>query len=115
MHNMESVSFFAGKIHSPVAMQFPVRYNPSMDKLTWSKLFEVNGRANGEMLQSYLRAHGIDTEIFYEAIDVYRTGITFGRVQIFVPNDQLKDAQKLYAKTGWNMDIADDVAEGDEE
>ena len=87
-----------------------------MHNLTWSKLFEVNGRANAEMIQSYLKANGIDTEIFYEAIDIYRTGITFGRVQIFVPGSLLKKAQKLYEQSGWEMEVQEDVddADGDE-
>ena len=85
-----------------------------MGKLSWTKIFEVNGRMNAELIQSCFEAYGIDTEIFYEAIDLYRTGNMFGRVQIFVPIALLDKAWMVYEESGWNMAITD-AADDDEE
>ena len=69
-----------------------------MDELTWTKLTEVYGRMDAELIESYLEAHGIDVELFQEAVGhhIYPTTIDgLGRVQIFVQKENLVEAQKL--------------------
>lgn len=69
-----------------------------MDELTWAKLTEVYGRMDAELIESYLEAHGIDVELFQEAVGhhIYPTTIDgLGRVQIFVQKENLVEAQKL--------------------
>ncbi len=71
-----------------------------MDELKWEVLVEVQGRLEADLLQSYLEAYGIHTEIFQESVGhnafpVMVDGL--GRVQIFVSKEQLNEARKLLA------------------
>jgi hypothetical protein len=71
-----------------------------MDELKWELLVEVQGRLEADLLQSYLEAYGIQTEIFQESVGhnafpVMVDGL--GRVQIFVSKEQLNEARKLLA------------------
>lgn len=71
-----------------------------MENLTWELLTETNGRLQADLLKSYLQAEGIDVELFQEAIGhhIYPVMIDgLGRVQIFVPKSQLKQAKELLA------------------
>jgi hypothetical protein len=69
-----------------------------MDELKWELLVEVQGRLEANLIQSYLEAQGISTELFQEAvghhiIPVITDGL--GRVQIFVPKEKAREAHKL--------------------
>lgn len=69
-----------------------------MDELKWKMLTEVQGRLEAEFIKSYLEASGIDVELFQESVGHHIYPVTIdglGRVQIFVPKDQAKDAQQL--------------------
>ena len=69
-----------------------------MDELTWAKLTEVYGRMAADLIESYLEAHGIDVELFQEAVGhhIYPTAIDgMGRVQIFVEKENLRQAREL--------------------
>jgi hypothetical protein len=71
-----------------------------MDELKWEVLVEVQGRLEADLLQSYLEAYGIQTEIFQESVGHSAFPVTIdglGRVQIFVPKEQLDEARKLLA------------------
>ena len=72
-----------------------------MDELKWEVLVEVQGRLEADLLQSYLEAYGIQTEIFQESVGhnafpVMIDGL--GRVQIFVSKEQIKEASRLIAE-----------------
>ncbi|MFH2102660.1 MAG: hypothetical protein ABIJ39_04810 [Chloroflexota bacterium] len=70
-----------------------------MDKLTWEKLADVYGRIDAEVLASYLRAEGIDVELFQEAVGHHVFPVTIdglGRVQVFVPKINIVQARELY-------------------
>lgn len=69
-----------------------------MDELKYENLIEVNGRLEGEMIESYLEAHGIDVELVQESIGHSAYPVTvdgLGRVQIFVPKARLAEAREL--------------------
>ena len=70
-----------------------------MDELKWELLAEIQGRVGAEIFKSYLIANGIDdVEMFQEALGqhIYPTALDIlGRVQIFVPKEQIEDAHKL--------------------
>ncbi len=69
-----------------------------MDQLTWAKLTEVYGRLDADLIQSYLEAEGIETELFQEAVGhhIYPTTIDgLGKVQIFVRKENLEEARQL--------------------
>ena len=78
-----------------------------MTESKWAKLIEVGNQMHADLVESYLKAHGIATELVQESYE--RTTFGFGLLgaQILVPNFQLKEAQKLYAKSGWNFDITE--------
>jgi hypothetical protein len=70
-----------------------------MDKLKWELLAEVFGRMEAELIESYLEAHGIAVELFQEAIGhhIYPTTLDgMGRVQIFVPKENAREAHSLF-------------------
>ena len=69
--------------------------------MKWELLVEVQGRLEADLLQSYLEAYGIQTEIFQESVGhnafpVMIDGL--GRVQIFVSKEQIKEASRLIAE-----------------
>ena len=70
-----------------------------MDELKWDLLTEVQGRAEAEVLKTFLIANGIeDVELFQESLGqhIYPTTLDIlGNVQIYVPNAQRLEAQKL--------------------
>lgn len=87
-----------------------------MKDIYWVKLMEVFERSHADLLESYFKAHGIKTQIIQEAYYEYQIGgAAFGSIQILVPNDQLKEARKLYAESGWDFDTSEGDMENEEE
>ncbi|MCL4268568.1 MAG: DUF2007 domain-containing protein [Anaerolineales bacterium] len=69
-----------------------------MNKMKYELLTELTSRLEADLLESYLEANGIDVELFQESIgqNIYPVTIDMlGHVQVFVPKDKLKQAQKL--------------------
>ena len=69
-----------------------------MDELKWAKLTEVYGRMDADLIESYLKANGIDVELFQEAVGhtIYPTTIDgLAKVQIFVQKENLEEARKM--------------------
>ena len=69
-----------------------------MEEMKWEKLAEVYGRLEADVVKSYLEAAGVPVELFQEAIGkLIPTNLDeFGRVQLFVPMEELEEARKLY-------------------
>jgi hypothetical protein len=89
-----------------------------MEEVKWVKFLEVFERAHADLVESYFKANGIETQVIQEAYYQYEIGYAaMGAVQILVPNHQLEDAQKLYAESGWDFDTTEtdeDEEDGDE-
>ena len=69
-----------------------------MDELKWEILTEVQGRLEAEFIKSYLESQDIDVELFQESVGHHIYPVTInglGRVQIFVPKEQAKEAQQI--------------------
>ena len=69
-----------------------------MDHLKWEPLTEVQGRLEADLLKSYFAAHGIDVELFQEAVGHHIYPVTvngLGRVQLFVSKEQAEEARRL--------------------
>ena len=69
-----------------------------MDERKWELLTEVQGRMEANLLKSYFGAYGIDVELFQEAVGhhIYPVMVNgLGRVQLFVPKEQARQAPKL--------------------
>ena len=66
-----------------------------MDEMKYTKLAEITGRSNADMIESFLEAEGIDVELVQESV-THTTYVTpFALVQVFVPKDQLEQAREL--------------------
>lgn len=69
-----------------------------MDELKYALLTEIGGRMQADLLESFLEANGVDVELFQESVghSIYPVNIdALGNVQVFVPKEKLKEAQKL--------------------
>jgi hypothetical protein len=69
-----------------------------MDELKWELLTEVQGRMEADLLKSYFEAHGINIELFQEAVGHHIYPVTvngLGRVQLFVAKEQAEAARQL--------------------
>jgi hypothetical protein len=69
-----------------------------MKALEWELLAAVQGRLEAELLQSYLQAHGVEVELFQEAVGHHVYPVTvngLGRVEIFVPRSRMAEARAL--------------------
>lgn len=86
-----------------------------MEEAKWVKFIEVLGHMEANLVESYFTAHGIEIELVKEAYFQYKVGCGMGRVEILVPSFQLAEAQKLYAKSGWNFDITETDDDEDDE
>ena len=80
-----------------------------MDKLKWDLLTETQGRLEADLIKSYLEAEGVEVELFQEAIGHHIYPVTvdgLGRVQVFVPKDKTRLAQRLLKSFQPNKDEA---------
>lgn len=72
-----------------------------MNELKWEILTETNGRMEADLLKSHLEAEGIHVELFQEAVGHHIYPVTvdgLGRVQLFVPKEQIAAAKRLLAQ-----------------
>jgi hypothetical protein len=69
-----------------------------MEKMKYEKLTDLQGRLEANMVESYLEAQGIDVELIQESLgqSSYAVSVNgLGRVQVFVPKDQIEEARQL--------------------
>ena len=69
-----------------------------MDEMKWELLIEIQGRLEAELVESYLEAHGIDVELFQEAVGhtIYPVTVDgLGLVQVFVAKSRIEEARQL--------------------
>ena len=87
-----------------------------MEEVKWAKLMEVIEREHAELIQSYLNAHDIEVQIIQESYEYFAYRFTVGRMEILVPNFQIKEARALYDEAGWNFEIqeGDDYSNEDD-
>jgi hypothetical protein len=66
-----------------------------MDEMNYEKIGEANGRAEAEIIESFLKAEGIDVELVEESVSHTSFAVPFARVEIFVPKEAAQKAIKL--------------------
>ena len=66
-----------------------------MDELKYEKIGEANSRAEAEVIESFLKAEGIDVELVEESVSHSAYVLPQARVEIFVPKKKAKQALKL--------------------
>lgn len=69
-----------------------------MDKMLYTKLTEVMGRATADVLEAYLKSEEIDVVLVEEAIHHLTHTFSFAPVQIFVPKASIVRARELLKK-----------------
>lgn len=63
--------------------------------MLYTKLTDVIGRWQADILESYLKSEGIDAVLFQDSISSITTTPVFAEVQIFVPKASIKQAREL--------------------
>jgi len=66
-----------------------------MDELKYEKVGEANSRAEAEVIESFLKAEGIDVELVEESISHSSYVLPRALVEIFVPKEKAEQALKL--------------------
>jgi len=66
-----------------------------MDELKYEKIGEANSRSEAEVIESFLKAEGIDVELVEESVSHSAYVLPQARVEIFVPKEKAKQALKL--------------------
>jgi hypothetical protein len=69
-----------------------------MENMKYERLTDLQGRLEATMVESYLEAHGIDVELIQESLGQSSYAVTvngLGRVQVFVPREQIEEARQL--------------------
>ena len=66
-----------------------------MDELKYEKIGEANSRSEAEVIESFLKAEGIDVELVEESVSHSAYVLPQARVEIFVPKKKAKQALKL--------------------
>ncbi|MCE9647920.1 MAG: DUF2007 domain-containing protein [Chloroflexi bacterium] len=66
-----------------------------MSELKYEKIGDANNRAEAEVIESFLKAEGIDVELVEESISRSAYAFPLTRVEIFVPKEKFRQALKL--------------------
>jgi len=82
-----------------------------MDEMKFTQLVEVLGRWKAEIIESYLKAEGLDVVLIEDSISQSTYANPFAPVQVFVPKDVLAQARELME----TFEEAEDSVEDDEE
>ena len=69
-----------------------------MDKMLYTKLTEVMGRATADVLESYLKSEEIDVVLVEEAVHHVTHTFSFAPVEIYVPKASIQRARELLKK-----------------
>jgi hypothetical protein len=69
-----------------------------MDKMLYTKLTEVMGRATADVLEAYLKSEEIDVVLVEEAVHHVTHTISFAPVEIYVPKASILRARELLKK-----------------
>lgn len=63
--------------------------------MKYQKIGEANGRAEAEVIKSFLQTEGIDVELVEESVSHSSFVVPHALVEIFVPKEQAEQALKL--------------------
>jgi hypothetical protein len=86
-----------------------------MDEMKYTHLVEVLGRWKAEIIESYLKAEGIDVVLIEDAISQSTYANPFAPVQVFVPKEGLAQARELMVSFEDSEDSVEDESDEDDE
>jgi len=66
-----------------------------MDEMLYTKLTEVTGRWQADILEGYLKYAGIDAVLFQERVWHVPLSDAFAAVQVYVPRASIRRAREL--------------------
>ena len=66
-----------------------------MDEMKFTQLVEVLGRWKAEIIESYLKAEGLEVVLIEDSISQSTYANPFAPVQVFVPKEGLQRAREL--------------------
>jgi len=66
-----------------------------IDEMLYTKLTDVIGRWQADVLESYLKSEGIDAVLFQDTMSHVTTTPVFAEVQVYVPKASIKQAREL--------------------
>jgi len=66
-----------------------------MEKSTYQLIGMVNGRWKADLIESFLKAEGIDVQLIQDAMTHYMNRSAFDPVQVYVVNNQVSEALEL--------------------
>lgn len=66
--------------------------------MLYTKLTDVIGRWQADILESYLKSEGIDVVLFQDSMSHITTTPVFAEVQIYVPKASIQHARNLLKK-----------------
>jgi hypothetical protein len=85
-----------------------------MDEMKFTQLMEVLGRWKAEIIESYLKAEGIDVVLIEDSISQSTYANPFAPVQVFVPKEALAQASELMETFEEAEDSVEDEGEDEE-
>ena len=86
-----------------------------MDEMKFTQLMEVLGRWKAEIIESYLKAEGIDVVLIEDSISQSTYANPFAPVQVFVPKETLVQARELMETFEEAEDSVEDEDDENEE
>jgi Putative prokaryotic signal transducing protein len=86
-----------------------------MDEMKYTQLVEVLGRWKAEIIESYLKAEGIDVVLIEDSISQSTYANPFAPVQVFVPKDGLQQARELMESFDDSEDSVEEDSDDEEE
>jgi len=66
-----------------------------MDEMKYAKLTEVAGQWKAEIIESFLKAEGIDVVLVQDSLSQSAYANPFATVQVFVPKEGIQQAGEL--------------------
>lgn len=71
------------------------RAEKKIDEMLYTKLTDVIGRWQADVLESYLKSEGIDAVLFQDTMSQVTTTPVFAEIQVYVPTASIKKAREL--------------------
>ena len=71
------------------------RAEKKIDEMLYTKLTDVIGRWQADVLESYLKSEGIEVVLFQDTMSYVTLTPVFAEVQVYVPKASIKRARDL--------------------
>ena len=83
-----------------------------MDNMLYTKLTDVTGRWQADILENYLKSEGVDAVLFQDTLSHVTLSDVFATVEVYVPKASIQQARELLNR--FNETQKDDEKSDDE-